>query len=53
MVTADAGASADKGLAQTGYEAPVLLIWGAAGALLLGVALIVVLSIVRRQRATA
>ncbi|RJT91031.1 sortase [Cryobacterium melibiosiphilum] len=41
------------GLASTGYDAPVLLIWGAGGALLLGIALVVVLTIVRRQRATA
>ncbi|TFD49811.1 sortase [Cryobacterium frigoriphilum] len=41
------------GLASTGYDAPVLLIWGAGGALLLGIALVVVLTMVRRQRATA
>jgi hypothetical protein len=40
-------------LASTGYDAPVLLIWGAGGALLLGIALVVVLTAVRRQRATA
>ncbi|WBM79385.1 sortase [Cryobacterium breve] len=54
---ADAGAtSADSsagGLASTGYNAPVLLIWAAAGALLLGVALVVVLSFVRRRRLAA
>jgi hypothetical protein len=43
--------SGGGGLASTGYDAPVLLIWGAGGALLLGIALVVVLSIVRRQRA--
>ena len=46
-------AGSDDGLASTGYEAPVLLIWGAAGALLLGIALVLVLSVVRRQKATA
>ena len=60
VVTADAGTAGtdtaeeiDGGLASTGFEAPVLLIWGAAGALLLGVALVVVLNVVRRQKATA
>ena len=57
VVTADAGTTGtaeeiDGGLANTGYEAPVLLIWGAAGALLLGVALVLVLNVVRRQKAT-
>jgi hypothetical protein len=51
---ADAGAAASKsGLAETGYNAPMLAIWAAAGALLLGIALVVVLTFVRRQRATA
>ena len=45
--------SAAGGLASTGYNTPMLAIWGAAGALLLGVALVVVLGVVRRQRATA
>lgn len=58
VAAADAAAgngstSADGDLASTGYSAPMLLIWAAAGALLLGVALVVVLNIVRRQRATA
>ena len=48
-----AGASdTGGGLAGTGYDAPVLLIWAAGGALLLGIALVVVLNIVRRQRVT-
>jgi hypothetical protein len=52
--TADGGLANTGGkLAHTGYDAPMLLIWGAAGALLLGVALVVVLGIVRRQRASA
>jgi hypothetical protein len=51
VTAVDAGTG--TGLAHTGYEAPLLLIWGAAGALMLGIALVVVLSIVRRQRANA
>jgi len=53
---AGTGSGADTstgGLASTGYNAPMLAIWGGAGALLLGVALVVVLGVVRRQRATA
>ena len=55
VAAADAGTAVgtDDGLASTGYEAPVLLIWGAAGALLLGIALVLALSIARRQKATA
>ena len=56
LPTADAGAGAsstDGGLASTGYDAPMLAIWAAAGALLLGVALMVALTVVRRQRANA
>jgi hypothetical protein len=48
------GSSTDSngGLASTGYNAPMLAIWAGAGALLLGIALVVVLGIVRRQRAS-
>ena len=53
VAAADSGSAVDEGLSGTGYDAPVLLIWGAAGALLLGIALIVVLGVVRRQRAKA
>lgn len=52
ITTVAADGAASVGLANTGYQTPVLLIWGAAGALLLGISLIVVLTIVRRQRAT-
>lgn len=55
VTAVDAGtgsANTGGGLASTGYDAPVLLIWGAGGALLLGIALVVVLTIVRRQHAT-
>jgi len=52
--TADgAAANSSDSLAHTGYNAPVLVIWGASGVLLLGIAVVVVLGIVRRQRATA
>ncbi|KGJ72368.1 hypothetical protein GY21_15855 [Cryobacterium roopkundense] len=53
ITTIAADSVSNTGLASTGYEAPVLLIWSAAGALLLGISLVVVLTIVRRQRATA
>jgi hypothetical protein len=62
VATADAAVSAgagsgtnvsNGGLAATGYDAPMLAIWAAAGALLLGIALMVVLTVVRRQRANA
>ena len=46
-------ASGSKGLADTGYDVPVLALWGGAGAILLGAALIVVLVTVRRNRASA
>ncbi len=51
IVAADAGTS--NGLASTGYDAPVLMIWGAAGILVLGVALVLVRLSVRRQHAAA
>ncbi|WP_035880197.1 hypothetical protein, partial [Cryobacterium sp. MLB-32] len=50
ITAADAGAG---DLAATGYATPVVLIWAAGGALLLGLALVVVLTLLRRQRATA
>lgn len=43
------GGSADGGLASTGVD-PVLFVWIGGGALLLGAALVVVLSTVRRAR---
>jgi hypothetical protein len=52
VVAADNGATGQT-LASTGYNTPVLLIWAAAGALLLGIALVVVLSFVRRRRLAA
>lgn len=53
LTVSTADSSASGGLASTGFDAPMLLIWSAGGALLLGIALVVVLSMVRRQRATA
>ncbi|MCU1638049.1 MAG: Sortase sorted surface protein [Microbacteriaceae bacterium] len=56
VAAVDAGSSAsnDDSLATTGAsDITVLLIWSAAGVLLLGVALVVVMGIVRRQRANA
>ena len=52
---AGAGAGADTGttLPSTGYNAPVLVIWGAVGILVLGVALVLVRISVRRHRVTA
>jgi hypothetical protein len=56
VAAVDSGAAgsgdSDGGLASTGYNAPMLAIWAGAGALLLGIALVVVLGIVRRQRAS-
>ncbi|TDW29778.1 sortase [Cryobacterium psychrophilum] len=54
VASADAGAgTTGDNLAATGFDVPFLLIWSAAGALLLGTALVIVLNIVRRQRANA
>ena len=52
VAAADAGTAA-KGLASTGFDAPVLVIWGAAGLLILGAALVAVRISVRRQHAAA
>lgn len=41
------------GPASTGLDAPVLFIWGASGALVFAVALVIVMNIVRRQRTAA
>ncbi|WP_104083265.1 sortase [Cryobacterium sp. Y11] len=58
VVPADSGTgnavpSAGNALPSTGYNAPVLIIWGAAGILVLGVALVLVRISVRRQHAAA
>jgi hypothetical protein len=46
------GSGSTGGLPNTGLEAPMLIIWGSAGALALGIALTVVMTIVRRQKAS-
>ncbi|WP_423917931.1 hypothetical protein ACPEEZ_09420 [Frigoribacterium sp. 2-23] len=53
VVAADRGAAGSNGLAFTGSTVPTLVIWGAAGALLLGVALMVVIGLQRRARNNA
>lgn len=53
VVPADAGAasSGSGSLAFTGSTVSMLAVWGAAGAVALGIAFMVVLALVRRQRA--
>ncbi|TFB85605.1 hypothetical protein E3O44_13545 [Cryobacterium algoricola] len=51
--SASTATNTGTGLANTGYTTPLLLLWAAAGALLLGVALVVVLRFVRRSRLAA
>ncbi|TFB88376.1 LPXTG cell wall anchor domain-containing protein [Cryobacterium luteum] len=55
VVAGDAGVgtATGKALPSTGYNAPVLVIWGAAGLLILGAALVAVRISVRRQHAAA
>ncbi|AQX81144.1 hypothetical protein HOW07_13405 [Plantibacter sp. MCCC 1A11337] len=45
------GGSGNGGLADTGFNTPAFLVWGAAGAVVLGAALIAVFVMIRRQRA--
>lgn len=47
------GSSADGSLPNTGLETPMLIVWGAAGALALGVAMVFVLNVVRRNKQSA
>lgn len=52
---AGAGAGADTngdGLADTGFNTPAFVVWAAAGAVVLGAALIAVFVMMRRQRAS-
>ncbi|MRG60439.1 hypothetical protein GE115_11260 [Agromyces sp. CFH 90414] len=51
VVPADKAAAAGSGLSATGYDVPVLWLWIGGGALILGAALVVVLTTVRRSRA--
>ena len=54
VVVADAGAGAKSGgLAFTGGTISMLIVWSAAGILALGIALLLVMRVVRRQRAQA
>jgi hypothetical protein len=53
VVVADAGAAAPGGLAYTGGTISMLIVWGGAGILALGIALLIVMRVVRRQRAQA
>ncbi|MGI9822613.1 hypothetical protein [Agromyces sp. Marseille-Q5079] len=50
VVPADTAGGTGTGIADTGYDMPVLWLWIGGGALLLGAALIVVLTTVRRAR---
>lgn len=53
VTAAGAGGDNDNDLADTGFDAPAFVVWGAGGAIALGAALIAVLVMVRRQRASA
>ncbi|KFF58756.1 hypothetical protein JF66_16265 [Cryobacterium sp. MLB-32] len=51
--SSSSGAGAEAGgLPSTGYQFPTVLLWSAAGALLIGIALLVVLVMARRRHAT-
>lgn len=52
-VGGSSSSNSGNGLADTGSTVPMLLIWGAAGAIILGFALFFVRGLVRRQRARA
>ena len=51
VVPADSGSTG--GLPSTGYDFPIALLWGGVGAVILGGALVAVLTTVRRNRASA
>jgi hypothetical protein len=53
VVVADAAAAAPRGLAFTGGTISMLIVWGGAGILALGIALLIVMRVVRRQHAEA
>ena len=44
------GSNGDGSLPNTGFETPMLIVWGASGALILGLALVFVLNVVRRNK---
>ena len=54
VVPADSasGNGSNGGLPNTGLETPMLIVWGASGALILGLALVFVLNVVRRNKKT-
>lgn len=47
------GSNANGTLPNTGLQTPTLVVWGASGVLVLGVALVLVLSVVRRNKNAA
>ncbi|SMQ58527.1 LPXTG cell wall anchor domain-containing protein [Agreia sp. VKM Ac-1783] len=47
------GSGSNGSLPNTGFETPMLIVWGAGGALVLGIALVFVLSVVRRNKSAA
>lgn len=47
------GSGSNGALPNTGFETPMLIVWGAGGALVLGIALVFVLSVVRRNKSAA
>jgi hypothetical protein len=53
VTPADAAGGSGSGLPSTGYEIPMLAVWGGVGAIVLGIALVAVLATVRRNRASA
>ena len=54
VVVPDSATGAQPGgLASTGGTVPMLIVWSAAGILMLGIALLLVMRVVRRQRAQA
>lgn len=46
------GSGSNGALPNTGLETPMLIVWGASGALILGLALVFVLNVVRRNKKT-
>lgn len=53
LTVVPADSASGGGLADTGYDVPMLAVWGGVGAVVLGAALIAVLVTVRRNRASA
>jgi LPXTG-motif cell wall-anchored protein len=47
------GSNSNGSLPNTGFETPMLIVWGATGALVLGAALVFVLTVVRRNKHAA